>query len=200
MHGSAFENVRFSIPRSVLEDFAREQGKPSFAAHTHDRGLDDPVVRSLAQALAPALERGAPTDRLFVDYVMLALQTHIASHYGGMDVPMQRRKGLSARQLNAATSYLSDNSGRDVRVTEVAAHCGLSLSYFIKAFKCAAGRTPHRWLLEHRAQRSLSMLMGNQPIAEIAAACDFADQAHFSRVFKQIYGITPGSWRHQQKL
>lgn len=200
MHGSSFENVRFNIPRSVLRDFAREEGKASFDALTCERGLNDPVVRSLAEALVPALERRAPTDNLFISHVTLALQAHLLSRYGGISVLAHKRRGLSTRQLNAATSYLAANAGRDIRITEVAAHCGLSLSYFIKAFKAATGRTPHRWLLEHRAQRSLAMLMGDQSIVEIAAACDFADQAHFCRVFKQIYGTTPGSWRRQRIL
>ncbi|NLS06975.1 helix-turn-helix transcriptional regulator [Rhizobium sp. P32RR-XVIII] len=200
MHGSPFENVRFNIPRSVLQDFAREHGKTSFVTLTCERGLHDPIVTSLAQALVPALVRRVPADTLFIEHMMLALQAHVLSCYGGINVQANRRHGLSNRQLNTATSYLAANTGRDVRVAEVAAHCGLSLSYFIKAFREATGRTPHRWLLEYRAQRSLDMLLGDQSIAEIAAACDFADQAHFSRVFKQIYGATPGGWRHQRKL
>lgn len=199
MYGSPSENIRFSIPRSVLEDFARAECSTCFGPSACESELDDPVVRSLAKALIPALERRAPNDRQFIDYMMLALRAYISSHYGEINEPAHKRHGLSTRQLNAATSYLA-HFGRDIRIAEVAAHCGLSLSYFIKAFKAATGRTPHRWLLEHRTQRSLDMLMGDQSIAEIATACDFADQAHFSRVFKQIYGTSPGSWRHRRKL
>ena len=32
-------------------------------------------------------------------------------------------------------------------------------------------------------------------LAEIASACGFASQAHFSRAFKQATGRPPGSWR-----
>ena len=34
-----------------------------------------------------------------------------------------------------------------------------------------------------------------EPLAEIAAACGFADQSHFSRVFTQHLGLPPGRWR-----
>ena len=35
----------------------------------------------------------------------------------------------------------------------------------------------------------------NQPLGEIALACGFADQAHFTRSFKQVTGQTPRSYR-----
>ena len=34
-----------------------------------------------------------------------------------------------------------------------------------------------------------------KPIAEIALATGFADQPHFSKVFKQVTGATPGRYR-----
>ncbi len=33
------------------------------------------------------------------------------------------------------------------------------------------------------------------PLADIAAACGFADQSHFTRVFARSMGTPPGSWR-----
>lgn len=200
MQDSPFDNVRFKIPRSILENLARNGSSANFESLSGEHGVEDPVIRSLAEALVPALDRREPADRLFIDYVMLALHTHISEHYGGVIDSGKQQHGLTTRQLKCATAYLSGNSGRDVRVNEVAAHCGLSVSYFIKAFKRATGRTPHRWLLEYRTRRSLDMLQGDQSIAEIAVACNFADQAHFSRVFKQIYGTNPGNWRRQQTI
>jgi AraC-like DNA-binding protein len=32
---------------------------------------------------------------------------------------------------------------------------------------------------------------------EIATACGFADQSHFTRVFTGIVGASPGAWRKQ---
>jgi AraC-like DNA-binding protein len=33
------------------------------------------------------------------------------------------------------------------------------------------------------------------PLAEIAAAVGYVDQAHFSNAFKRVFGITPGRYR-----
>jgi AraC-like DNA-binding protein len=39
------------------------------------------------------------------------------------------------------------------------------------------------------------MLRSQQPLADIAITTGFADQAHFTRAFKAIMGMTPGQYR-----
>jgi transcriptional regulator GlxA family with amidase domain len=33
------------------------------------------------------------------------------------------------------------------------------------------------------------------PLADVALACGFADQSHFTRVFSAATGLPPGAWR-----
>jgi AraC-like DNA-binding protein len=77
----------------------------------------------------------------------------------------------------------------------LAATCNLSRSYFIKAFKKTTGRTPHRWLLQHRIDKAKELLLHSLPIAEISLECGFTDQSHFTCVFTNIMGMPPGVWR-----
>jgi AraC-like DNA-binding protein len=40
------------------------------------------------------------------------------------------------------------------------------------------------------------MLRGSETsLADIALACGFADQSHFTRTFTRVFGISPGAWR-----
>jgi AraC-like DNA-binding protein len=39
------------------------------------------------------------------------------------------------------------------------------------------------------------MLDAHVSAAEVALACGFADQAHFTRAFKRIVGYTPGAFK-----
>jgi AraC family transcriptional regulator len=50
-----------------------------------------------------------------------------------------------------------------------------------------------RKLRVEQARRDL--LATDQPLSTIALATGFTDQAHFSRVFKQLTGLTPGAFR-----
>ena len=45
------------------------------------------------------------------------------------------------------------------------------------------------------AWRGRELLRGGLPLADAAHAVGFADQAHMTRVFKQVYGSTPGVFR-----
>jgi AraC family transcriptional regulator len=54
----------------------------------------------------------------------------------------------------------------------------------------------HRWRLERRVEKAMTMLSSEQAsLADIAVACGFADQSHFTRVFTKYNGRSPGQWR-----
>jgi AraC-like DNA-binding protein len=72
----------------------------------------------------------------------------------------------------------------------------LSVSHFSRAFAVSIGLPPHRWLLNRRVERAKSMLSNAAPtLSEVAIACGFADQSHFTRTFTREVGISPGAWR-----
>ena len=57
-----------------------------------------------------------------------------------------------------------------------------------------------QWIVEHRLEAARSELAStrgrNQTITAIARRWGFADSTHFSRRFRQAYGISPREWRH----
>lgn len=108
--------------------------------------------------------------------------------------------GLAPWQVNLASRRLMRDLCRDVPVEELAGLCGLSRSYFTRAFKVSMGTPPHRWLLRQRVRLAGEMLeRTNESISLIAASCGFADQSHFTRVFHAIVGTSPAAWRRQRK-
>jgi AraC family transcriptional regulator len=158
---------------------------------------------NLARALNPVLARPERATALFIDHVFLAMVTHLAVTYGGIrsrDMEAYAGKGrmLTPLQEHRVTSRLLDDLAGDSSLAELAALCGLSRSYFARAFKQTTGTSPHHWLLMHRARRAKDLLRATRlPIAEIAVACGFADQSHLTRVFSKAFGISPGAWRRQ---
>ena len=96
------------------------------------------------------------------------------------------------------TSRLLDDLAANTSLSELAELSGLSRSYFIRAFKQITGMPPYRWLLMQRVKHAKALLRGtNMPIAEIAAACGFADQSHLTRVFSKAFRTSPAAWRRQ---
>ena len=58
------------------------------------------------------------------------------------------------------------------------------------------GTSPHRYALLRRLDFARSQLRDGMPLAELALSAGFADQAHFTRMFKSAYGMTPGRYAH----
>lgn len=78
----------------------------------------------------------------------------------------------------------------------MASACGLSRSYFVKAFYQTTGLPPHRWLIVQRVERAKEWMRNSGlPLSMIADACGFTDQSHFSRTFTRLTGVSPRRWR-----
>jgi AraC family transcriptional regulator len=193
---TAFDEVTSEMKRSRIERLHCPIG----VEHT------DETMLNLARALNPVLARPEHATALFTDHVFLAMVAHLAGMYGGLDsremraYTAPRRRMLTPLQERRVTSRLLDDLAGDTSLSELAAFCGLSRSYFIRAFKQATGMPPHRWLLMQRVKRAKDLLRKtNMPIADVAVACGFADQSHLTRVFSKAFRISPGAWQRQWK-
>ena len=196
---SPFDTVHFYVSRAALAEIADDHGAPRIDTLTCERGVFDPTVWHLGEALLPALERPAEVGAMYAAHLLLSAHTYFAYAFGGMRQPNNSRRGsLAPWQVRCATEFMIDRLGEDISLSEPAAVCGLSPNYFARAFKQSVGTPPHRWLLLQRVLRSKSLLRdADRPLSEIASACGFADQSHFTRVFTSVVGTSPGAWRKQ---
>ncbi len=112
--------------------------------------------------------------------------------------PAPQRGGLAPWQVAACEAHLRANLSRSIPVGELAAICGLSESWFAHGFRQTLSQTPQRWQLGLRLVEAKALMADPaRPLAEIAQATGFADQAHFSRAFRQAFGLPPSTWRRQ---
>ena len=87
----------------------------------------------------------------------------------------------------------------DVGLVELAALVDLSPKHFARAFKQSTGTPPHQFLLQQRIARAKELLARHDggSISEIALACGFADQSHFTAAFRKATGQPPGAYRRE---
>jgi AraC-like DNA-binding protein len=194
---SPFDMLLFSVPQIILDEIADDQGVARIDNLSCERGVLDETVWHLGQALLPALERPHEVSSLYAEHMLLAINTYFACTFGGMLArPHPERGMLASWQLRRASEMMMARIGGDIALSDVAAGCGLSLSYFTRAFKQSTGDPPHRWLLRQRVERAKELLRDpRMTLAEVAVACGFADQSHFTRVFNTLAGASPGVWR-----
>jgi AraC family transcriptional regulator len=131
------------------------------------------------------------------------VQTPVASREGCRCVQGGQRlvvtkggAGLSPWQERRAVEMIMERLDGNIRLSDMARECGLSVSHFTRAFRKSFGMSPYRWLLERRIDRAKTLLVdSNLPIIDIAIRCGFSDQTAFTRAFGRIVGDSPGRWR-----
>lgn len=194
-----FKTINFFVTADYLKDIAGREGHLSL--DTFSGGpmcqVIDYTMRHLALTLLPSLENpGGKQRQLFIDHVTAAMAHHIGAAYGLIRPYERLAGGLGAWQEKRAKEFLVAHIDSDVALTDVAAACGLSLQHFTRAFRQSTGTTPYRWLLDQRLDRAKTLLAGSDDrLSDIALACGFADQSHFTRSFSAAFGVSPGVWR-----
>lgn len=111
------------------------------------------------------------------------------------------RGGLAPWQMRRVAARIDTAMGSKIRLHDCAKIARLSASYFARAFKISFGETFARHVAARRVERAQQMMLcTNAPLSEIASACGFADQAHFTRVFRDRVGQSPAAWRWQRHV
>jgi AraC-like DNA-binding protein len=107
---------------------------------------------------------------------------------------------LTQAQMNRLQSHVDRVGGYRMSVAEMAATVGLSESWFSSVFKTTTGQTPLQWQLSKRVEQAKALLeTSDHSVASIAIQLGFSDQAHLTKVFRQVEGETPAAWRRLQQ-
>lgn len=96
--------------------------------------------------------------------------------------------------------YIEYRYVEDVKVSELAEHCGLNRSYMTKCFTEGTGVSPKEYLMQYRMQRAKELLeKEDMPISNVAYAVGYSDPLAFSKMFKKREGIAPLEYREFKK-
>lgn len=92
--------------------------------------------------------------------------------------------------------YLIEQSGGEIRISELAGRLGLSVRQFERRFRKCAGLTPKQYARARRFRAAAVALAetGSVNWADRAAETGFADQAHLAHEFTSISGRSPRSF------
>lgn len=113
----------------------------------------------------------------------------------------ERWTGLLPWQVKQVRDYVDADLGGRMSLSLAASRARLSPGYFSRCFRQAFGVTFSRFVAARRVERAQGLMIGGAgKLCEIALACGFADQAHFTRTFAGLTGCTPARWRRQAAM
>lgn len=146
------------------------------------------LIRSFFQNL----RRGAALP-LGISYChhLLALLAIIAGRSAATHKPATEGRGQHTLSINAVYYYVRDHLGEDLSLDTLAEKLYFNKYYIAHAFKRETGMPLHRYIAEKRMERARALLLQGTPVHRAAAACGYADDAHFIRAFKKKYGLPP---------
>ncbi|WP_338554313.1 response regulator [Paenibacillus sp. KS-LC4] len=99
-------------------------------------------------------------------------------------------------EINAAIAYMETNYVRPLNMAVVSNYVGLNYSYFSEAFKAQTGESFVLYLKKLRIRKGKMLLEGtNDKMQDIGSALGFESSKQFTRVFKELEGISPQEYR-----
>ena len=97
---------------------------------------------------------------------------------------------LDEQKIINAIKYMDANFEKVLSLEEVAEKCFLSPTRFLHLFKEKTNLTFRRYQLWNKLIKSLPFLINNS-ITDTAYSFGFSDSSHYTRTFKETFGVTP---------
>jgi len=158
------------------------------------RGFQHPAIPVLASRLHHEIAAEDPVSPLAREATVLELMACLSR------ISTPRREPAPDLQsplwLRHAVDRLCGNPNDIPPVSELAAEAGVHPVHFARMFRRFYKENPGSFLRRQKLEWARREIERHRlPLVEISALAGFYDQSHFTRVFKQRYGISPGKYR-----
>ncbi|MBQ7038967.1 MAG: AraC family transcriptional regulator [Clostridia bacterium] len=128
-------------------------------------------------------------DAVSASHILYGLLCEI-SHWNAEQV-----KSLPSDTVLRAERYMEYNYGKTITLEEISNFSLVSPQYLCRLFKKQHNMRPFEYLNMLRIKKAQEMLVhGNKSIKSIAKECCFDSPSYFSKVFKQIVGLSPSKY------
>ena len=151
-------------------------------------------------AIAPLLARahgllGEPSRSIERDDAMLELLLALFGRHGRTRAIDSRRRPVESVGVRQVLEYLHANVAGPITLGAVAALVGWSPAYLSRVFRRHVGMRPSEYVLQLRVTFGRQLLMAGATPVRAALEAGFADQSHFTNVFRHWTGMTPAAFR-----
>jgi AraC family transcriptional regulator len=160
-------------------------------------GIRDPLLSVVAARLVDELSNPGSTCRLVGDAMAHALTAQLLSRHSNFcGATSLERIDMPAHKVRMAIDYIESRLSEDVSIDSIATAIKMSAFRFARGFKKATGTSPHQFLLDRRIEHAKDLLRSTgYKLADIAQCVGFANQSHFTSVFRRKCQMTPKSYR-----
>lgn len=159
----------------------------------------DETIKGIIELFLLEARGGGKNGYLYLKNLLSLLSAHYIQNYS--NYPDLQNKNFThskfdQQQINAVDAYIEKNIGSHISVDNLADLLGYSKFYFLREFKKVVGETPYQYLLKKRLEKAqMLLLLSNDNIVSVSDELGFTDQAHFTKLFKREFGVTPAQFQ-----
>jgi len=175
-----------TIPSDLLE-----QHHPEGSRFFCETAITDDILKYALEALFRSLNEAPLLQQ--EEALLEVLECFLTRH---TRLPQKAsHKPTELRAVETCKAYLAAYLTRNVTLTDLSRIAQMDRFLLVRCFTNIVGMPPHAWHAQRRLHKGLELLSKGDAVADVAAATGFADQAHLTRAFKRLTGITPGRFR-----
>ena len=124
------------------------------------------------------------------------MHTDIRPGQSAQRASLTERYGVHDDRLTAALELMESHPGEPLKRSETARRIGLSTRQLDRLFSGKLGASYADHYRRIRLERARDLLRQSAvPITEIALGCGFSSASHFSRAYREAFGVTPAAER-----
>jgi AraC-like DNA-binding protein len=186
--------ILLRFPRTMLPLPERHVAEVAGARIPGDRGLGA-LVSDLARQIPPHLDRAGVTrlGTALLDLLTVAIGAEVG--HGSTVPPETHQRALLVRIRSFIERHIADP---DLTPASIADAHHISVRYLHKLFQSEQTTVAahiRRRRLERCSRDLIDPASAQRPVGEIARSSGFTSAAHFSRLFRDAYGLPPSEFR-----
>lgn len=111
-------------------------------------------------------------------------------------VSLQSRMGTRNAHLTRAIALIEENLAEPIPTCNLADELGISTRQLERLFGRFLNTSPKKYIMDQRLHRARNLIVQTeQSVTEIAMACGFNSTSHFSKAFRNHFGVSPVAQR-----
>lgn len=130
--------------------------------------------------------------RLATDISDMFMVDRIRGKHDKQRIPLKQHLGSIQPKLVEAVTLMESNIEEPMSLDELAYHVGLSRRQLERLFQKYLQCVPTRYYMELRLRRARELLLQtSKSVVDIAFACGFISAPHFSKCYRDFFGVAP---------
>lgn len=188
-----------AIPPAHLQSIATSEGLTPSSELQACPVFHDAIIRALLTRLVTDTSGGSITRGLDAEIAARSLVVRLVEITRGETPDWHADSSIfDSRTMGEITNYIDSHLQHYVPLADLALLCKMSSSHFAKKFRHSAGLSLQRFVNRRRLRAAMAVLSTEStPLSQVALDLGFSSQSHFTRLFSDMTGFTPSSFRRQ---